>query len=249
MHFLCLHGAIGNIDNISIQLAPLEKELAKDKTATFHYIKAPVTVNPPEGFKECFGPGPHYRWMDDGGSGQDSMLNRIRELPVGHNPEDVMRTLASKEVMWKNRDSVMKYLNDMLDTHPEVEGLIGYSEGSAMGATYILDEQDRLERESRPRRIKCALFFTGWPPAAADNSLVLADESDITIDVPTLHVVGANDPYRYGALALYNVCDPDTAIMFDTGKGHTIPRAGPVISELAFAVQELILNAKSADSA
>jgi hypothetical protein len=48
------------------------------------------------------------------------------------------------------------------------------------------------------------------------------------------------DPYRYGALALYNVCDPDTANMFDTGKGHTIPRTGKVISELGDAVRELI---------
>jgi hypothetical protein len=28
--------------------------------------------------------------------------------------------------------------------------------------------------------------------------------------------------------------------MFDTGKGHTIPRAGKVISELGDAVRELI---------
>lgn len=48
------------------------------------------------------------------------------------------------------------------------------------------------------------------------------------------------DPYRYGALALYNVCDADSANMFDTGKGHTIPRTGKVISELADAVRELI---------
>jgi hypothetical protein len=48
------------------------------------------------------------------------------------------------------------------------------------------------------------------------------------------------DPYRYGALALYNVCDADTANMFDTGKGHTIPRTGKVISELGDAVRELI---------
>lgn len=30
---------------------------------------------------------------------------------------------------------------------------------------------------------------------------------------------------------LYNICDSDTANMFDTGKGHTILRTGKVISE------------------
>lgn len=34
--------------------------------------------------------------------------------------------------------------------------------------------------------------------------------------------------------------------MFDTGKGHTIPRAGQVISELGDAVRELIENANAA---
>lgn len=34
-------------------------------------------------------------------------------------------------------------------------------------------------------------------------------------------------------------------MMFDTGKGHTIPRAGAVISELALEVKELIKAASS----
>lgn len=34
-------------------------------------------------------------------------------------------------------------------------------------------------------------------------------------------------------------------MMFDTGKGHTIPRAGVVISELAYEVKELIASANS----
>lgn len=48
------------------------------------------------------------------------------------------------------------------------------------------------------------------------------------------------DPFRHGAYALYNVCDPDTAVFFDTGKGHTIPRSGLVINELGDAVRDLI---------
>jgi hypothetical protein len=49
------------------------------------------------------------------------------------------------------------------------------------------------------------------------------------------------DPFRHGAFALYNVCDPDTAMFFDTGKGHTIPRSGKVIIELGSAVRDLVL--------
>lgn len=53
------------------------------------------------------------------------------------------------------------------------------------------------------------------------------------------------DPFRHGAYALYNVCDPDTAQFFDTGKGHTIPRSGLVIQELGDAMRGLIEQAFS----
>jgi hypothetical protein len=53
-------------------------------------------------------------------------------------------------------------------------------------------------------------------------------------------ILVVSDPFRHGAYALYNICDPDTAIFFDTGKGHTIPRSGKVITELGNAVRQLV---------
>lgn len=69
--------------------------------------------------------------------------------------------------------------------------------------------------------------------------ILLADESDAVIDVPTLHVVGCNDPYIMGAKALYNMCDEDLGELFDHGKGHTVPRDGQTIRELCGAVSRL----------
>ena len=39
---------------------------------------------------------------------------------------------------------------------------------------------------------------------------------------------------------MYNICNEDTAEMFDTGGGHTIPRAGRIMEELANSVRDLI---------
>lgn len=190
------------------------------------------------------------------------MIARIRQLPAGDSPEDVMRNLTGgrEDGAWRNRQQVMDILYGELEKDPSIEGIIGYSEGSTVAASFILDEERRLEEEGRPRRIKCAMFFTGWPPISKEGKILLADDSDCFLNIPTLHVIGANgtvpfppsflvqglaanlmiDPYRDGALALYNVCDPDAAVIFDTGKGHTIPRAGMVITELANAVRNLI---------
>lgn len=65
---------------------------------------------------------------------------------------------------------------------------------------------------------------------------LLADETESIIDVPTCHVVGCNDPYIHGAMALFGMCDEDSAMLFDHGKGHTVPRDARTLQELVSAV-------------
>lgn len=121
------------------------------------------------------------------------MISRVRQIPVGQNPEDVMRDLVGdRDVVWSNHQQVMDYLYETMEKVPDIEGIIGYSEGAAIAATLILDEQRRFEETGRERRIKCAMFVTGWPPIDPAEGVILADESELMVDVPTLHVVGAN---------------------------------------------------------
>ena len=84
------------------------------------------------------------------------------------------------------------------------------------------------------------MFFAGWPPLHLEkNQMLLVDNSDEVVDVPTLHCIGADDPYLPGAMALYNVCEQDDAVLFDHGKGHTIPRDAQTLKELGEAVRGL----------
>ncbi|KAL1954583.1 hypothetical protein VTO42DRAFT_918 [Malbranchea cinnamomea] len=155
------------------------------------------------------------------------------------------------------------------------QGILGYSEGASLAATFVLEERRRWEEEGRPRRIKVrlfpihrgssrpiliyfwsfcclqyAIFFAGWPPVRFCEGavqIVLADESEDIIDVPTCHIVGCNDPYIHGAIALFSMCDEDTATMFDHGKGHTVPRNERTIQELVSAIEGTRKKAASAD--
>ena len=139
------------------------------------------------------------------------------------------------------RKSVKKALNALyqtMDEHGPFDGVCAYSEGTVMAGTLIMHEAWRLEREGRPRQIKRAVFFAGWPPLTPEsNKIVLADTSEEVIDIPTCHVVGADDPYLHGALGLFNVCDQDTAVLFDHGKGHTIPRDAQTLKELGDVIR------------
>lgn len=131
-----------------------------------------------------------------------------------------------------------------------------------MAASYIYHEQRRFEREGIPRKLKCAILFTGWPVVGDNGWPVFADQTEERIDIPSVHVVGANgesaacavatavnadrraDPFLHGALTMYNMCDEEKALLFDTGKGHTLPRDGAVLPELAEAIRNMVKMAR-----
>ncbi len=114
----------------------------------------------------------------------------MRALGDSEDLADIIK-LAADNTGPKNED-LLDYLYGTLQEHPEIEGVIGYSEGSCIAASLILDEMKRFQEEGRPRRIKCGMFFTGWPPIGPGGKWVLSDESSLVIDIPTLHVIGAN---------------------------------------------------------
>jgi hypothetical protein len=170
------------------------------------------------------------------------VLERVRDFPQGENAEDVLRELlpseADEEAISKSVRKSLETLYRTMEEHGPFDGICAYSEGTVMAGTLIMDEMRRLEKEGRPRQIKRAIFFAGWPPLQPEsNEILLADRCEDVVDVPTLHCVGADDPYLAGAMALFNVCDQDQAILFDHGKGHTIPRDAQTLRELGDAVR------------
>ncbi|PSN61206.1 hypothetical protein BS50DRAFT_652154 [Corynespora cassiicola Philippines] len=245
MRFLCLPGAYGSIEKFKVQLAPLTKELESDGTASFHFIQGPYEVTPPNGYEEFFGGGPYYRFIvpSEEDSNTTDVLERIRDFPQLETPEMTMRELMTYGVA-RTDDSARKtldYLYNIMKTEGPFDGIVGYSEGATIAGTLLLHEQMRADNEGREPMIKCALFFGGWPPMRPTlDGIVLADESDLMIDIPTCHIIGSLDPYLHGNIALYNICDPDTAFIFDHAKGHTLPRDKHMVKELGDTVRLMI---------
>ncbi|PNP52389.1 hypothetical protein THARTR1_06993 [Trichoderma harzianum] len=242
MKVLCLHGAFGSASNFQVQLG-IFTDAAQRPGVEFKWINGFTEATPPDGFDDYFGAPPLYRFMDvDGVSELEQMIVRIRDLPQGESPEETMRRLIADKEQFTTPAVTMalNQLLQLLDEDPEIDGILGYSEGATAAATLILEEQRLFREQGRPRRIKCAIFFAGWPPVRIIDGRVqtlLADEHDEMIDIPTCHVVGCNDPYIDGAIALYGMCDEDMAILFDHGKGHTVPRDELTVRELAETIE------------
>ncbi|KAK7431024.1 hypothetical protein QQZ08_002554 [Neonectria magnoliae] len=265
MKFLCLHGAYGSASNFQVQLGPFIQGVQRVSSSTFKWINGGHGATPPPGFANYFGTPPLFRFMEyDGVEGLDDMLVKIRNFPEGMTPEDAIRRLLGEEEMFTG-DAVRGALSRLLETidaDPEIDaccyslsitstwsGILGYSEGATTAATLVLEERRRFEKDGTPRRIKCAVFFAGWPPVRLheDNRVqcLLADECEDMIDIPTCHIVGCNDPYIQGAMALYSMCVEDVALLFDHGKGHTVPRDQRTVRELATAICNTVAKAEN----
>jgi hypothetical protein len=208
MRFLCLPGAYGSIEvslianshdcrlttkKFKVQLAPLVKELESDNSASFYFLQGPYEVTPPTGYEEFFGGPPYYRFIvpSDADCETVDVLERIRDFPQLETPEMTMRELMTYGVA-KTDDSAratLEYLYTVMEKEGPFDGVLGYSEGGTIAGTLLLHEQMREKNEGRIPILKCALFFGGWPPMRPTlDGIVLADESDLMIDVPTVHI-------------------------------------------------------------
>ena len=62
--------------------------------------------------------------------------------------------------------------------------------------------------------------------------LLPSHEHGTSIDIPTFHVFGSNDPLVYSSVALYNACNQDMAQLYDHGLGHLVPRDADNVEQL-----------------
>ncbi|KAK3368029.1 serine hydrolase-domain-containing protein [Podospora didyma] len=248
MKFLCLPGAYGNAKNFKVQLGPLAEELESRGLGTFTYSQGTHEVEPPVGWEDYFGTKPLYRFLDTTNGDAFEILRRLRHVPQGMSPEDTMRAFArvSANQEWHQRawrsalDSVFK----TIEADPEIDAIIGYSEGALVGASLVLEESLRCQRSGAPRRIKYAIFIAGAPPLKFEGhdqvKAQLADEAGVVIDIPTFHIFGCDDAFLSSAVSLFNVCDQESAAMYDHGLGHIVPRDAENVGFLGKLLQKQI---------
>ncbi|KAK6826094.1 hypothetical protein PG995_014331 [Apiospora arundinis] len=239
MEFLCLHGAYCNGTTFRTQLEPLLKVFGEGKDHKFTFVNGAFEMDPPVGSKEFFGTAPHHRFFP---FHVTNILNSVRRCPKVLSPGRLL-DYVKEEVGQEAFTDAVNGLMTMLAEHPSVTGLIGYSEGAMAAATMIMEEERRQRTDSRPRQIKGAIFFAGWPPVAETDYLGLGTEAEVeveVVDVPTFHVIGSGDPFVEASMTLYRVCAEDTAELFDHGQGHMMPREMKTLKELSDALDQFV---------
>lgn len=146
------------MQNFRVQLGPLADELERRRLATFTYSQGAHEVEPPAGWEDYFGTRPLYRFMDTRFGDNFANLRRLRHMPTEMNAEDAIRLFQStgrgddwhQEVFREALDDLFK----TVDEHPDVDALIGYSEGAMLGASLVVEEARRAQESGAKRRIK-----------------------------------------------------------------------------------------------
>ena len=206
--------------------------MTKRGLGTFSYTQGSHVVEPPSGWEGYFGAPPLFRFLDTTRGDAFETLRRLRHVPQSMNPEDTIREFqrvgpGSNEWHARAWQAALDDVLGTIDADANVDALLGYSEGAMVGASVIVEEARRAARTGRPHRIKFAVFISGAPPLRLEGHRIvscLKDESGVVIDVPTFHIFGCDDAFLTSAVALYNVCNPATAKMYDHGLGHIVPR-------------------------
>jgi hypothetical protein len=205
-------------------------------------------------------PEDQMRMLLRGGASVGVLSGPMSDTDSGIDVDSESDTSSIDECGDQSAQEALDYLYRIMEKEGPFDGIVGYSEGATVAATLLLHEQKRFEEEGIEPMLKCALFFAGWPPLTPElDSIVLADESELIVTIPTCHIsesihiscfwlytdisiVGSLDPYLAGSMALYNICEMDNAYLFDHAKGHTLPRDKDTIRELGDTIRLMISN-------
>ncbi|BCR93414.1 uncharacterized protein AKAW2_10460A [Aspergillus luchuensis] len=148
--------------------------------------------------------------------------------------------------------SVEKAVDDLstfLETDGPYDGVIAFSLGAALAATYLIREA--MRHPGKPLPVKCAIFLSGGAPLDPEalergevrllNAAVAGNQ--LLRGLPTAHIWGRNDDlWGDRSETLYALCDPGERTMVLHDEGHAIPgaRAKEVLLQTVKAIRRTV---------
>ncbi|CZT04210.1 uncharacterized protein RCO7_10825 [Rhynchosporium graminicola] len=207
---LCLHGGGTNTTIFNIQTIRLQRALSA--SFDFVFIDAPFEAPPGPGVMPVFeGCGPFYRWTELGS----------QDMP----------------------EATHKKIADVLSSRDKnIVGIIGFSQGAKLGAGICLEQQIRASRTVDVKQgglVKFAVFLNSTSPPLTSSTLT-AEEVSVLIRIPSLHVVGLQDPWRGDSEKLYgDSFDKGHSKKIEFDLGHRLPSSDQDTALIAMEIMRM----------
>ena len=179
------------------------------------------------------------------GMTEDEIGQVVWETPPYFTPEQKLQRLRqSMRARSQGTEAIRQVLDRIyriMEEEGPFDGILGISEGATVAATFLIDYLQKVAKNELKAELRGAIFISGGPPYTADGKdVVLADENGQMISIPTCHIIGCNDAVIDGCVALYHLCDEDSATIVDHGKGHMVPRDEHSLGIMAKGMRDLI---------
>ena len=191
---LCLHGGGTNQTIFEIQTIRIQRALSAH--FDFVFISAPFESEPgPDVLPSFDGCGPYYRWT-------------VQKGPA-ETPEEtktLLSRLAKEQIMKDGRGFV---------------GVLGFSQGARL-ATGLLLEQQLGKGVDWGHGLGFGVICNGTSPPL--TSYLSQEEKDTEISLPTLHILGLQDPWVDESRRLRAAhCHVEHAAIMECDVGHRLP--------------------------
>ena len=221
---------------------PLIHALESDGTATFYCTEGLMEKSLPFGYEEFFGPPPNKTFQTDGVFA--AILSTVILSTVINSTypslEDAIYALKDDPGHGAILEAI-ETLSHLLEAEGPFDGILGFSEGSCLAATLLADHLEKSRRAGKDSIFKLGVFWGGVPPFTADGKRWYLPRHDgQVLDLPTIHVIGATDPFLAAGMLLHNLCKPASATLFDHGKGHQIVWESKIVKSLVEVIREQI---------
>ena len=198
---LCLHGGGTSAAIFNIQTRRLQKVLANH--FRFVFVDAPFEGEAGPGVLPFFeGMAPYRRWINSEGDDE----GKVRPL--------LQRTMD--------------------EDGGDFVGVLGFSQGARLALGLLHEKQER--RLGAFNNFGFGVFLCGtYPPLGLESALFPVapvakfkdqhwdSRHEAVLNIPSIHVLGAKDPFLYKSRLLVQCSEPSTSTVYKFDIGHHLP--------------------------
>ncbi|KAK5132879.1 hypothetical protein LTR08_008399 [Meristemomyces frigidus] len=225
---LCLHGAGSSGDIYRVQGRKIFRALQTE--FRFVFVDAPFPSQAGPGMEPFLESGPFFRWQCDESATEafDVAIDEVRK-----ERELVCRLLVSEL---------------LIDEGGPVVGIASFSQGArvATGLLHYIQQERQKGRKDLPD-IRFALINSGtYPPLFLQDTTdgeqcsVLAIAGVRPLNLPTLHLIGSNDPWKpESEKLLQDHYDTSSSTVINYSGGHQVPTLEKDVKRILDAVRKV----------
>lgn len=136
--------------------------------------------------------------------------------------------------------TALQYTLSIIEKEGPFDAVMGFSQGAALACSLLINHAKTYPNE--PPLFKMAVFICSATTWNVSNGLEALQPTpgSYPVGIPTVHIVGKQDPLYAEGKRMYGLCEPGKAVFYDHGSRHMIPFDLVNTERMAGIVEEMV---------